>query len=407
MSAKPVEQTDGRCARYTYRLRVSAVAQTALLAEWDRCRWVWNQCVDASGRAHAAGQTCGAAALDKRLTGWRAEHEWLDAGASVPHQQVIRDFAKSRAKALKDIKNQVPMRRRTRFPKFKKKDVAGPTLSYSRNGFRLRDGRLSLPKGVVARPVWSRPLPGQPSSVRVYRDTLGHWYASFVVPARTEQLPATSKAVGVDWGVRQIATTTSDDHDLPHPQHGKTAAAKLARYQRMMARRRTPKGRPASRGYRAAARLAAKAHKKAARQRRHTARMWAKNLVTDFGSIAVEDFHPKFLAKSTMARKAADAAIKIKKTELMNMAAKHGRQIVLVDPKHTTRDCGACGTRTKNRLPLSQRTYTCHSCGHTADRDKNAAQVILNRAGLNPAGADGVRHVGAKPRRAARAGNRS
>lgn len=292
----------------------------------------------------------------------------------MPHQQVIRDFAKSRAKALKDIKNQVPMRRRARFPKFKKKDVAGPTLSYSRNGFRLKDGCLSLPKGVVARPVWSRPLPGQPSSVRVYRDTLGHWYASFVVPARTEQLPATSKAVGVDWGVRQIATTTSDDHDLPHPQHGKTAAAKLARYQRMMARRRTPKGRPASRGYRAAA---------------------------DFGSIAVEDFHPKFLAKSTMARKAADAAIKTTKTELMNMAAKHGRQIVLVDPKHTTRDCGECGTRTKNRLLLSQRTYTCQSCRHTADRDKNAAQVILNRAGLNPAGADGVRHVGAKPRRAA------
>lgn len=55
MSAKPVEQTDVRCARYTYRLRVSAVAQAALLAEWDRCRWVWNQCVEASGRAHAAG----------------------------------------------------------------------------------------------------------------------------------------------------------------------------------------------------------------------------------------------------------------------------------------------------------------------------------------------------------------
>jgi putative transposase len=401
MSAKPVEETDGRCARYSYRLRVSAVAQVALLAEWDRCRWAWNQCVEASRRAHGAGQTCGPAALDKRLTGWRAEHEWLDAGASVPHQQVIRDFAKSRAKALKDIKNRVPMHRRAGLPKFKKKDAAAPTLNYNRNGFKLKDGRLFLPKGVGARPVWSRPLPEQPSSVRVYRDNLGHWYASFAVPAQTEQLPATSKAVGVDWGVRQIATTSSDDHDLPHPQDGKTAAAKLARYQRMMARRRTPKGRPVSRGYRAAAQLAAKAHKKAARQRQHTARVWAKNPVSDFDSIAVEDLHPKFLAKSTMARKAADAAMKTTKTELMNMAAKYGRQIVLVDPKHTTTDCGACGTRNKNRLPLSQRSYTCESCGHTTDRDKNAAQVILNRAGLNPAGADGVRPGRAKPRRAA------
>lgn len=156
-----------------------------------------------------------------------------------------------------------------------------------------------------------------------------------------------------------------------------------------------------SRGYRAAARLAAKAHKKAARQRQHTARVWAKKLVTDFDGIAVEDLHPKFLAKSTMARKAADAAIETTKTALMNMATKHGRQIVLVDPKHTTTDCGACGTRAKNRLPLSQRTYTCESCGHSADRDKNAAQVILNRAGFNPAGADGIRPGGTKPRRAA------
>ncbi|MFI1482981.1 RNA-guided endonuclease TnpB family protein, partial [Streptomyces sp. NPDC020747] len=32
-------------ARYTYRLRVPSTARTALVAEWDRCRWVWNECV--------------------------------------------------------------------------------------------------------------------------------------------------------------------------------------------------------------------------------------------------------------------------------------------------------------------------------------------------------------------------
>ncbi|MFF0245068.1 hypothetical protein ACWDR9_09650 [Streptosporangium sandarakinum] len=30
--------------------------------------------------------------LDKMLTGWRAEHEWLREGGSVPQQQIIRDF---------------------------------------------------------------------------------------------------------------------------------------------------------------------------------------------------------------------------------------------------------------------------------------------------------------------------
>ncbi|GLF98914.1 hypothetical protein SYYSPA8_31475 [Streptomyces yaizuensis] len=113
--------------------------------------------------------------------------------------------------------------------------------------------------------VWSRELPKPPSSVRVYRDSLGHWYCSFVVATVTEVLPETGRNIGIDWGVKETATTTSDAHDLPHAQHGKTAAAKLAKYQRMMARRRTPKNRPDTAGYRKARRAAAKVSKKLAR----------------------------------------------------------------------------------------------------------------------------------------------
>jgi len=78
------EMPEGVHARYTYRLRVSSTAEKALLAEWDRCRWVWNQCVATSRAAHKAGEECGPARLDKMLTSWRAEHEWLREGASVP-----------------------------------------------------------------------------------------------------------------------------------------------------------------------------------------------------------------------------------------------------------------------------------------------------------------------------------
>lgn len=30
-------------ARWTFRLRVSSTALAVLLAEWDRCRWIWNE----------------------------------------------------------------------------------------------------------------------------------------------------------------------------------------------------------------------------------------------------------------------------------------------------------------------------------------------------------------------------
>ncbi|WUD71829.1 transposase [Streptomyces sp. NBC_00510] len=389
------EQGSGR-ARYTYRLRVSSSAGAGLEAEWARCRWVWNECVAVSRKVHSLNRTaeqkitCGPAQLDKLLTEARRSMAWLREGSSVPQQQVIRDFATSRAKALKDITARLPMRQRAGMPRIKRKREAAPSLNYTRRGFRLKDGRLHLAGGIVVTVVWSRDLPSAPSSVRVYRDSLGHWYASFVVATAPEPLPATGAVIGIDWGVVATATTTSDAHDLPHAQHGRTAAQRLARYQKMMARRRTPGNKPATGGYRKARRAAAKVSKKIARRRQDTARKWAKRVVRDHDAIAVEDFRPKFLAKTTMARKAADAAIGATKAALIEMGRKHGRDVRLVHPAHTTMDCGSCGARTKHALPLSERTYTCTACGAVSPRDKNSARVMLVRAGLNPAGADRV-----------------
>ncbi|MGI5137650.1 RNA-guided endonuclease InsQ/TnpB family protein [Streptomyces sp. CA-106110] len=402
--------TDGDAghARYTYRLRVSAGARAALEAEWDRCRWIWNECVAKSKAVYLHNKvrsadklTCGPAQLDKMLTQARRVTPWLAQGTSVPQQQVIRDFATSRAKALGDIKARLPMRQRAGMPRWKKKREADPSLNYTRRGFRFKDGRLYLAGGIVLTVVWSRRLPKAPSSVRVYRDSIGHWYASFVTAATTEHLPETGRVIGIDWGVKESATTTSDDYDLPHAQHGKKAQAKLSRYDRMMARRRPAKGQAASKGYREAKKLRAKAYAKVAGQRQDTGRKWAKSVVCDHDRIAVEDFRPKFLAKTTMAEKAADAAISATKRALIEMGRKHGRDVRLVHPAHTTMECADCGARTKHALLLWERTYTCTRCGAVRPRDKNSAFVMLVRAGWCPAGAEGVRPSGPPARKAA------
>ncbi|MEU9174484.1 transposase [Streptomyces sp. NPDC048420] len=381
----------GGHARYTFRLRVSSATAAALEAEWVRCRWVWNECVARSVKAHRDGETCGPARLDRMLTEARANNAWLRTGCSVPQQQIIRDFGKSRAKAVKDIVQGLPGHHRAGMPKYKKKHAALPTLSYTRRGFRLKHGRLHLAGGIVLNVVWSRSLPTEPSSVRVYQDALGHWYCSFVVPAAMRPLPTTGAVIGIDWGVKDTATTTSDSHDLPHAEHGRKAKKKLNRYDRMMARRKPKTGQAASKGCREAKRLRAKAHKKVARQRQDTGRKWAKKVVRDHDAIAVEDFRPKFLSRTTMARKATDAAIGATKRALIEMGRKHARDVRLVHPAHTTMDCAQCGARTKHALPLSERTYTCTACGAMSPRDKNSARVMLVRAGLNPAGADRTR----------------
>lgn len=114
-------------------------------------------------------------------------------------------------------------------------------------------------------------------------------------------------------------------------------------------------------------------------------------MVNAFDQIAVEDFKPKFLAKSSMARKAADAAIGAAKRELIEFAQRVGRELVLVPPAYTSMTNGCSGTRAKSRLPLEERVFRCASCGHTDGRDRNAARVILVAAGFNRAGVDFVR----------------
>jgi putative transposase len=61
--------------------------------------------------------------------------------------------------------------------------------------------------------------------------------------------------------------------------------------------------------------------KKAARQNTHDGRVWAQRVVAGHDVIAVEDFKPKFLAKSDMARKAADSTVGALKRTLTGTAS--------------------------------------------------------------------------------------
>ncbi len=64
----------------------------------------------------AAPEASGPARLDRMLTEARSVTPWLRAGSSVPQQQIIRDFGRSRAKALKDIQERLPQRLRAGMP---------------------------------------------------------------------------------------------------------------------------------------------------------------------------------------------------------------------------------------------------------------------------------------------------
>ena len=116
--------------------------------------------------------------------------------------------------------------------------------------------------------MWSRDLQSTPTSVRISRDALGKWWASFVTKTEAETLPPVKRTIGIDWGIKEIATTTDEAFDLPHPHYARTESAKLAKYQRMMAMRKRSKGKPKSKGYYKAQLQTAKVYVKVAPRRK-------------------------------------------------------------------------------------------------------------------------------------------
>jgi putative transposase len=117
-------------------------------------------------------------------------------------------------------------------------------------------------------------------------------------------------------------------------------------------------------------------HERIAWRRGDFAHQHSRHIVNRFELIAVEDLsvnrmqHNHCLAKSI-----SDAAWSQFTDLLAYKAAWAGRQFVAVNPAYTSQDCSQCGHRQK--LCLSDRTYTCPCCGVILDRDSNAAQNIL------------------------------
>ena len=391
--------------RYTYRLRPGKQAEQYLFAEWDDCRYVWNQMVEESQRRYENGQTFGPNEASKYLTYLRHTVKdengvlWLAEHSSVPQQQIVRCFSASRKKALLDRKNKKYVR--SELPRYKSRRHAQPTLNYVGHVFGLVEIggvlRLKLTKRIVIPVVWSRDLPSVPTSVRVYRKPSGKWFASFVVETTPEcDMLHTGSVVGIDWGVRETATTVTvdgqgevrerKDLDMPFGAYERKYEKPLAEAQRRMARRYQKDKRRSeqSRGYKKALRQYRELKRRSTAQRKDAANKWAVKVCRNSDAIASEDFKPKFLSRTTMARKAQDAAIGQLIDTLERQAVKRGRRFVKVNPAYTTQDCSNCGARAKHRLGLQDRVYKCECCGFVLDRDRNSAINMLIGAGFIP-----------------------
>jgi len=216
------------------------------------------------------------------------------------------------------------------------------------------------------------------------KETTGEWYVSLVTTVEdTPGKPSLSEidpedCVGVDLGITSYIHTSEnlsvDTLDLSNKYD------RYAREQRKLDRKEH--GSANWEKQRQSVARAKRAIKRKVRDYQHKLTTW---LVQEYDVVTVEDLDVKpMLETSQNAKNKQDAAWSQFLDLLDYKADLHGTHVVEVEPEGTTKECASCGVETDK--PIWVREHSCPACGHTDDRDLNAAKNILNR-GLKQLGA--------------------
>ncbi len=195
--------------RYNYRLYPTPGQCAALGKAFGCARVVFNDGLRARQETYRAGlQYLTDADLSVRLTAAKATpgRAWLNEVSAVVLQQALADLNAAYRNFFASL-NGKRKGRGAGPPRFRSRKDTRQAIRFTRNArFAMTPGgKLRLPKIGDVPVRWSRPLPCEPSSVTVIRDSAGRYFASFVIATEPGALPETEPAIGVDLGPEHFA----------------------------------------------------------------------------------------------------------------------------------------------------------------------------------------------------------
>jgi len=289
---------------------------------------------------------------------------WLNEVSCVPTQQALRHLQVAFVNFFE---------KRSRYPSFKSKH--GPqSAEYTTSAFKWDPAKRNLVLSGLGRLRirWSREFESSPSTVTITKDCAGRYFATLCLDEAVKKLPKSADAVGIDFGVSRLATLSSGER-IANPKHFRCRERKLARAQRILARRKKGSGR-----WRRQKLKVARIHVRIADSRKDYLDKVTTGLVRRFGTICVEDLNLRGMVQNRcLAKSISDTGIGMAVRMLEYKAGRYGRKFVKIDrfwPSSKT--CHVCGHRLES-LDLSVREWDCPECKAHHDRDENAAKNIL------------------------------
>jgi putative transposase len=196
------------------------------------------------------------------------------------------------------------------------------------------------------------------------------WYASFTIEVPDE--PAAHvlhNTVGVDLGVSALATRSDDEKKIPAPKPLRRYLKKLQRLSRALNRKQR-----GSNNREKAKTTLARLYARIRHIRQDALHKLTTDLVRSAATIAIEDLNVTgMLANRHLSCAIADLGFFELRRQLEYKTAMAGGALIVADRWFpSSKRCSVCGAKNET-LQLSERTWTCASCGTFHDRDQNAA----------------------------------
>jgi putative transposase len=269
-------------------------------------------------------------------------------------------------------------------PKFKEKTHCD---SVRYQDVKIVDGKITIPKlNALSRSTkqkikvkWSKYLPNDAHvlSITCRKTSSGEYYLAinYRCPKQPTLEPVAS-VIGLDVGIKTYVTASNDTIFPEKPKRTKQANKKAARLDR-----KHSKCKKGSNRKEVARKRRAKAHRKQKNIRKDFIHKLTNKIVRENQIICVEDLNVEGLKRDKkLATHISDCAWGEFFRQLEYKSLKYGRTVVKINrffPSSKNCSTPSCHYK-KTDLKLSDRIWTCPDCGHTHDRDKNAAINILN-----------------------------
>ena len=356
--------------KYKYRIYPSESQLKQLAKITGSVRYIWNYYLAEEQKQYQINQKFNFNyANSSDLTTLKKTLVWLKEAPSTSLQQTLLNLDRALKQSFKSVKNG-----RKGFPKFKAKRnfIGSFTLTMVNASRNIKDNKFYIPKVGDVKCVYDRKLASDFSSCQVKQEG-DRWFVVITCRKEQEQLPKTSKEVGIDLNSKEYVL--SDGTRFAIPKYLNENQVKIKGIQQSLARKQKGSNRK-----KVQLKLF-KVYQTVTNKRLDYFHKLSKQLITDYDLISLEDLNVASIQRK-MGRMAQDNGFSMFRSMIVYKAELYDKKTVIIDRYFPSSQlCSQCGTVQK--MPLSIRTYSCRCCDHEMDRDLNAA-INIHRAGTAP-----------------------